>query len=195
MEYGRLAGIAGGIVALAAFVPYIRAIIKGTTTPNRATWLIWTIIGCITAASYAAGGADQTIWVAVSYALGPFLVFALSLQRGEGGTTAFDLWCLVIAGVSLMLWVVFENPFIALVLSIAIDTAGSLPTFKKVWHAPYSEDIVAWSMFWSASVLNFWAIEAWSWDIALYPMYTLIGSTTMFILIVVLRRTHARPHL
>jgi len=70
MEYGRLAGIAGGIVALAAFVPYIRAIIKGTTTPNRATWLIWTIIGCITAASYAAGGADQTIWVAVSYALG-----------------------------------------------------------------------------------------------------------------------------
>lgn len=187
-DYKSFLGMLGGVVALCAFVPYIWAIIRKTTTPNRATWLIWMIVGFLIAGSYYANGARETLWVALSYALGPLVVFVFSLFYGVGGTSFFDRMCLLVAGISLLVWIVFDNPFIALFLNIAIDFAGSLPTFRKVWHEPLSEDRVAWFMFWSAAILNFFAVTRWTWGIALYPMYTLIGSTTMIAFLLFLPR-------
>ena len=58
-------GFFAGLLSLAAFVPYIIAIVKGVTKPNRATWWIWTTNGLILLASYYASGAESTVWVAV----------------------------------------------------------------------------------------------------------------------------------
>ena len=60
-EYRELAGMIGGGVFFAAFIPYFIDIARGRTKPQRTTWIIWTILGVLTFASYKSVGAHNTI--------------------------------------------------------------------------------------------------------------------------------------
>ena len=90
----ELLGQLAGIVSLLGFFPYILATVQGKTRPNRATWWIWTLVGGMLCASYAASGAQHSIWVPVSYVVGPFITAILSIKYGEGGASRFDRTCL-----------------------------------------------------------------------------------------------------
>lgn len=166
-----VAGQVAGIVSLAAFVPYIIAILRGETKPNRATWWIWTVVGFMLGASYYSSGASHTIWVPVSYAVGPLATALLSIKYSEGGWTRFDQKCLLGAGASLVLWWMFSSPLLALVINIIIDLMGALPTIRKAYREPEKEDRVAWALFFAGNTINLFAVETWTFAIAIYPIY------------------------
>lgn len=170
-----LAGKVAGILTLASFIPYIVSILRKKTRPNRATWFIWTVVGFMCGASYYSAGASHTFWVPVSYMIGPFVTFALSLKYGEGGWTRFDRGCLAIAGASLGLWWMFGSPLIALVINLIIDFMGALPTIRKSYYEPEKEDKTAWAMGFRGNTANLFAVERWSFAIAVYPVYMFIG--------------------
>lgn len=173
-EIAEIAGKLAGIISLIGFIPYIIAILRGKTKPNRAGWFIWTVLGVTLGASYYFSGAVHTIWVPVSYAIGPLIVFTLSIKYGEGGWSRFDIFCLVGAGISLVLWVIFKSPVVALVTNLIIDLLGALPTIKKAYKKPESEDKIAWIIFFIGNVTNMFAIEELSFAITAYPIYMLL---------------------
>jgi hypothetical protein len=183
-EGGRLliGQIAGGI-SFVAYVLYYISIVQGRSRPNRATWIILTVVGVLIAASYYAAGARSTMWVAIAYTVGPFIAAILSFKYGEGGTTRFDIFCLVGCALSVVLWIFFKNPVVVLVINIVIDFLGILPTLKKSYLDPASEDRLAWSVTTFSNVLNIFAIEAWIFSVAVYPVYMVIvnGLVTAFI--------------
>jgi hypothetical protein len=127
-------------------------------------------------ASYAASGATDTIWVPISYVIGPFITAILSIKYGEGGWNLFDRSCILIAALSAILWFIFDSALIALIINLAIDTSGALPTIKKVYLKPEGEDKLSWCLFCAGSGLNLLAINDWSFVIASYPLYLFIGS-------------------
>jgi len=177
------AGIAAGVVGLAGFVPYIYSTIKGKTRPNRATWWIWAVLALIIATSYHSVGAGDTIWVTISFFIGPLAIALLSIKHGEGGWNRFDGACLVGAGIGIALWVVFNAPLAALLLTIAIDGLGLLPTIRKSIIRPESEDRLSWTLFFSASVLNLVALDSWAFELAVYPVYIFLLEGTMMYLL------------
>ena len=182
-------GKVAGIISLVAFIPYILAILRGETKPNRATWWIWTVIGLMLGASYYSSGANHTIWVPVSYIIGPFAVAILSIKYGEGGWTRFDRSCLLGAGVSVVLWWMFSSPLIALLIGLFIDLMGALPTIRKAYHKPESEDRTAWTLFFAGSTANLFAVETWTFAISVYPIYMFLANGIITTLIFV-RRNH-----
>lgn len=184
-----VAGKVAGIVSLAAFIPYILAILRGETKPNRATWWIWAVVGLMLGASYYSSGANHTIWVPVSYIIGPFVTAILSIKYGEGGWTRFDRSCLLGAGVSMVLWWIFSSPLIALLINLFIDLMGALPTIRKAYHEPESEDRTAWALFFAGNTANLFAVETWMFAISVYPIYMFFGSGIITALIFV-RRNH-----
>ena len=186
-------GFFAGLLSLAAFVPYIIAIVKGVTKPNRATWWIWTTNGLILLASYYASGAESTVWVAVGYLVGSLLTAVLALRYGEGGWSSFDRSCLLGATLGLLVWWVFHSPVITVVMGLSVDFAGALPTIRKAYHAPESEDRIAWILFISGNILNLFAIEAWSFAIAVYPVYMFLASGTIAALVLRPRPSTNRP--
>lgn len=183
-ESGRLliGQIAGGVSFL-AYVLYYISIVQGRSRPNRATWIILTVVGVLIAASYYASGARSTMWVALAYTVGPLIAALLSFKYGEGGTTRFDIFCLVGCALSLVFWALSQNPLVALIINIVIDFLGILPTLKKSYLDPLSEDRLAWSVTTFSNILNIFAIEAWIFSIAVYPVYMVIvnGLVTIFI--------------
>ena len=176
-------GLLAGLLSLAAFVPYIIAIVKGATKPNRATWWIWTTNGLILLASYYASGAESTVWVAVGYFVGSLLTAVLALRYGEGGWSPFDRSCLLGAALGLLFWWMFNSSIVALVTTLFVDFAGALPTIRKAYRAPETEDRVAWGLFISGNTVNLLAVEAWSFAIAVYPVYMFLASGTIAALV------------
>jgi hypothetical protein len=171
-----VAGWVAGILSLFAYIPYSRAILKRETRPNRATWFIWTLVSFLTLASYWSSGARETIWVPVIYVVMSLTTALLSLKYGEGGWTRFDKWCIFVAATSAMLWRLSGSPLVALILSLAIDFAGALPTIRKVWKDPASEDRFAWSLFFSGNISNLFAVKEWTFAVALYTIYMFLGT-------------------
>jgi hypothetical protein len=168
-----------GVLSIGGFIPYWRAIWQGKTRPNRATWWIWTIVGVIIALSYRASGADSTMWVPITYVIGPFGTALLSIKFGEDSWTKLDLICLLGVGIGLILWIVYRSPYLTLGINIGIDFLGALPTIRKSFREPYSEDLFSWLLFWLANTINLLAIDRWELQIAVYPLYMVLVTTAI----------------
>ncbi len=168
------------MLSLAGFIPYWWAIWQQKTRPNRATWWIWTIVGVLIAFSYRAAGAESTIWVPISYVIGPFGTALLSIKFGEGGWTQLDRTCLLGVGIGLILWGVARSPYLTLGMNIGIDFLGALPTIRKSLRDPYSEDLFSWLLFALSSIVNLLAIDRWELSIAIHPIYILLISSSIW---------------
>lgn len=181
--FARLAGVIAGILPVVALVPYVISVLRGRTKPNRATWWIWTLVGILTIASYRSSGADQTIWLAVAYAFCPFVIGILSIRYGQGGWDRTDQGCLLLTGISLVVWWILESALAALLLHIFIDFLGLIPTLKKVYFRPHTESRLAWTLAWSGCTINLFAIERWTFAIAFHPIYHFLSSLAMVVLL------------
>jgi len=169
-----IAGIVAGILSFAAYIPLVLAIKSKKARPNRATWIIWSMVTILITISYYASGARDTIWVPLIYGICSFIIAILSLKHGEGGWTPFDRWCLAGAGLSALLWWCFNSPLIALFMNVTIDFIGALPTIRKSYHDPESEDRITWGLFFAGSIANVFAINKWTFVIALYPILQVV---------------------
>jgi hypothetical protein len=175
----ELLGRVAGAVSFAAFLPYVIAIVRRRARPSIATWWIWTAVGVCLCASYFATGARTTIWTPVSFVLGPFFIAILSLHYGERGASRFDRACLFAAAISIAIWWMTGVPWLALMLNIGIDALGALPTLRKTWHDPESEDRLTWGLFLIGNTLNLLAVSPWTVANASYPIYMSLLSAAM----------------
>ncbi|MGW8304196.1 MAG: tetratricopeptide repeat protein [Desulfobacterales bacterium] len=183
-EIASVAGKLAGIISLAAYVPYILSVLRKETKPNRASWIIWAVVSTIIALSYREAGASYAFLAPVGYVIGSTIVFILSIRHGVGGWTSFDRKCLIGAAISLVLWKFFDSPMSALLINLLINLLGTLPTARKAWYQPETESKVAWSLFSLGSIVNLFAVESWTFSMAVYPvsMIFLIGIVTVPVL-------------
>ena len=170
-DWKAIAGVCAGIFSLLGFVPYIITICQGKTSPNRASWSIWASLGIVLAISNYSAGARETMWLLTAYAVCQITIAILSLKYGEGGWNIFDRTCLLGAFISIVLWQLYDSPLIAIAISIAIDSLGALPTIKKSYLQPETEDLFSWMMFWTAGTLNIFALTQWSVELIAQPIY------------------------
>lgn len=168
---GNSIGIIAGSLSFLAYLLYIVSMIRGQCRPNRMTWWTLTIIGLGVAISYYASGARQTMWIALAYVAGPFIISLLSFKYGEGGWRQLDRFCLLGVAVSLLLWWIFKSPTVALVANLLIDLFALVPTIVKSILRPEGEDRVAWAIESIANVINLYALEKWTFSLAVYPLY------------------------
>ncbi len=184
----QLLGIIAGVIAFLAYIVYVVSILRGKTKPNRATWWIWAFMGLVVGLSYDAAGAQNTIWVPYVEFIGPLSIALLSIKYGEGGLkNKTDLVCLFGAVFSIILWIIFNNPVVALVTGLAVNSFAIVPTIKKSYLRPEGEDFWGWFGTGVADSLNMFAIERFSFAILLYPIYMLV-SDLIIITILFLRK-------
>ena len=164
-------GCAAGIISLAGFFPYAVAIVRGHARPNRATWLIWSVVSALLFASYDASVGGAARWVPLSDTVGTAAIGVLSFRHGEGGLGRFDVTCLALAGLSALAWGLTGSADIALGMNIFVAVLGALPTVRKAHADPASESLLTWCIFLAGNSLNLVAIEAWSVKSAAYPLY------------------------
>lgn len=191
MSYETI-GIIAGILAIGGYIPYIYSILAGKTRPNRATWFIWTIVGGLLAFSYIAEGDQNSIWLPLGYFLGPLMVAILSLRYGYAEWTRLDTFCIVAAAISIIPWILSDNATMTLLINLAIDSTGAIPTLVKTYREPETEDFTAWMVFFAANTLQLFAISMWNLA-ALYPVYLFLLAGSIVLFICKGKLTHKKP--
>lgn len=176
-------GIVAGILSLVGYVPYIVSIFQGKTRPNKATWIIWTIVGGLLAFSYLAEGDPNAIWLPFGYFIGPLIVAILSFRYGYSEWSRLDKICLIVALVSVLPWLLAQDAILTLLINVLIDATGAIPTLVKAYRKPETEDFTAWMIFAIANTLQLFSISHWNLS-AIYPIYLFFLATGMVLFII-----------
>ena len=147
-------GLTAAVLSFVAYIPYAIDTFAGRTRPQRASWLIWSVLSIIAFSAQFYEGASTSLWFAGSQAAASVLIFGLSLRKGTGSIfNSSDYITLVIAGVGVLVWYLTETAAYTLVITITISLLGGVATATKAWHDPESETLMTWVISLVASVL------------------------------------------
>ncbi len=195
MNYKALIGVITIILTAVAYVPYIRDIFKGKTTPHAFTWFVGAFGTSIIYALQVSKGAGVGSWVTLAVALVSWFIFILALRGGwkSQDITKSDAVFLIASFIALYFWLVVDKPILSAVLIVTVDVCGFIPTIRKSWNKPYSETLFSYQLHTVRHGLSIFALEQFNVVTWLYPVaWTLLnGFFTGFL--VIRRRRISEP--
>jgi hypothetical protein len=183
MDLPYIIGIIAGIFLIGGYIPYIKDVLSGSTKPNRASWIIWSLSTAVILIGVKETGTNEAIWVPIADAVGCFVIFLLAIWKGVGGWSVTDKVAFAICLISLFIWWVTGNPLIALITNLCIYVSGYIPTIKKSIRHPKSESLTAWSLFLIGVILNLVTVIIGTdtgFAVWLYPIVLVLTVGTLY---------------
>ncbi len=156
----------GAALNLSGVAVYIKDTLKGTTKPNRVTYLLWSIAPMIASGAALVSGVRWAVLPVFMTGFGPFLVFLASFVNPNSywKLRSYDYICGVFSVLALTLWGITSNPIIAIVFAIISDAFAGLPTLIKSWTNPETESGIAYFLAMLGTLTTFAAIKSWAFS-------------------------------
>jgi hypothetical protein len=191
MNWQPLVGIISGIVQAASMLPYVWSIVRGTTRPSFISNLLWTLLGIIEVAAQWSAGASWSIVVVIIVTFNTGFVASLCLfGYGYKKWGVVDVWCLALSLAAIVGWGITGNPLVALALALLANIFASTPTIIKGYRDPYADQFLSWFMVVFAACLSILSITFWTPANLIIPIYLLVESVVMSLLLFVGQRLY-----
>lgn len=162
------AGVAAAALQALGFVLIAVAVMRGRVRPNRYSWLIWSVVAALAAASSWQAGATWPLAGAAMNALGCLAILMLTLRRGHHARNHTDTTCLTVAATGVALWLLTDEPVVGLLFFLLADASGAVPTIRGVAVDPFAESVAGWAILALAGAAAVLSVEApqwvWSWE-------------------------------
>jgi hypothetical protein len=171
---------------------YLEEVVQGRSTPERATWFVWTILGVIALLTQKSLGATSSLWFVGLQTAGVALIFLLSISHGSGGFNKFDYSALALSALGILLWILSSNPLFSLVMVVLVRSIAISTTVKKTYAVPRSEAVLPWIIYAMSAILAIISVGEWSFALLLYPIYVLCADSSVIIAKILGR--HGSPH-
>lgn len=181
-------GVLAGVLSALCYPPYISAILKGKAKPERASWLIWTVLTAMGFFSQLAVGATHSLWLPGVQGVGVVIVLMLSIKYGYGGLMRRDVMTLIAAGITLLLWYFTKNATIAVYLVVLIDGMGAWLTVAKAYEHPETETMITWALSGTGGVCALIAVQSWNPELLSYPLYITLANYAVVAAMILGRR-------
>ncbi len=182
-------GIIAIILTFVGYVPYVKDVVQGKTTPHVYTWFIWGLVTAIAYALQVSAGAGVGSWVTLAVAIICFFILILGLtrKRDRDEITKSDTTFFVLSLVALGLWLIAKQPILSVILISSIDMLGFAPTIRKSWNKPYSETLFSYELNVVRHGLSIFALQQYNIVTWLYPASWVLANA-IFSLILIVRR-------
>ena len=165
--------LSAGLTAVCV-LPYLRDISRGTTRPQRVSWLVFATLSAFAALSQWSQGASSGALLAAGSAVGFGAVAIASIRHGEGGSTGRDLMALGVGITGVVLSVAVDRPIVAIAAVIAAEIAAISLTARKAHANPESETISTWIIDAVAGAVAILAAPDLSVGVLVYPIHHFI---------------------
>lgn len=158
--------LVGAALNLSGAYIYIRDTVKGTTKPNRVTYLMWSIAPFIATVAALSSGVRWAVIPVFATGFGPFLVLISSFvnKNSYWKLGPYDYVCGAFSALALIFWGLTNQPIIAIALSIISDAFAALPTLKKSWTNPETESGSAYVLAMIATITTYAAVKTWAFS-------------------------------
>lgn len=172
-------GLLAAAIGLLSYIPYIRSILGGTTKPHLYSWLIWTIImGVISVIQYKEG-ASFGAYVSYATFLTNFTVFCLALKYGTKDITFIDHVALGLALISIVLWMSFSAPLVAVIILCFVQIFAIIPTYRKTWIDPSSENPIIYFISVVKFTIGIFCLGILSLENTLFPVAIVLSNAVL----------------
>jgi hypothetical protein len=151
---------------------YIRDTLRGTTQPNRVTWLLWAVAPLLAAAVEFNEGVGLRTLTTFMVGFMPLLVLAASFYNPAAvwkiGPLDYMCGALSIAGT--IAWLVTRSGVIAIVAAIAADALAGLPTLLKSWTNPETETVWSYVGAVTSAGILLLTVNHWTTNVVAFPL-------------------------
>ena len=116
-----------------------------------------------------------------------FGVFLLSLKYGSSNITKHDTIILIFSLSAVVVWWQLDNPIMAVIMVSAIDALGYIPTYRKSFENPWTENINFWFLMTCTAALSIIANAEYNVLTVTY-LATLMSANIILLAILITRR-------
>jgi len=185
--------IIGAIIASLGGLYYLYETIIGKAKPNRVTWLLWGLFPMITFIAQRAQGVEGISWVSFAAGATPLLVVAASFlnKKAYWKTRPLDYVLMASALHAMAVWVVTNDPNLAILIALAADLLASLPTIIKSFRHPETESWRAYAISTVGFGISLLALHSWSFESSAFVLYLF---TIQLLLTILTIRQPAKQH-
>ena len=171
--------VLSSLFTIAATVPYMVEIVQGKAKPRVASWFTWTAIQAIGAiAAFSAHQTPAAIYT-LFCALECGAIVVLGIKHGDKKFETLDIVCLSGAIVGLFSLAFLKAPSLAIIVLVATDFLGAIPTLKHAWLKPHEETWVTYALFGIGSGITLLIADFHILTAIAYPMYLLLFDSTV----------------
>jgi len=181
-------GLLSFVIALIATGQYFVFTIRGKIKPHVFTWLVWGLVMGISAAARTADNAGPGAWAAWAVSASCLSIGVLAVFKGEKNITKSDIVAFVGALSAIPVWLVTNNPLMAVLIVTAIDLIGYYPTFRKSFHRPFEEATFNYFISNALHLLSLYANAHTSLTTTITPIAYFLANSCLVILILIRRR-------
>jgi hypothetical protein len=176
------------VLTFVGYVPYIRDTFIGKTRPHIFSWFIWCITTYIIYALQKSAGAGVGSYVTLVLAGLMFFIFITGLKTGQKYIRKIDILFLVLALISIPVWLIAKQPVISIIIVCTIDILGFIPTIRKSWNDPYSETLSLYTITTFRHILSILALVEYNIITWLFPVIWLLANLAFSIILIVRRK-------
>ncbi|MFY9269978.1 MAG: hypothetical protein WAO55_09555 [Candidatus Manganitrophaceae bacterium] len=170
MPYKEILSAVAIALTFAAFVPYIRTIISGTTKPHVFSWVIWGTTTFIVFLAQLEDDGGAGAWpIGVSGLITIYVAITALIKRSDLTITKIDWIFFITAMTSLPFWYFTSDPLWAVVILTTVDVLGFGPTVRKAYRFPFEEQLTFFALFMARNLIAVMALENYSITTVLFP--------------------------
>jgi hypothetical protein len=174
----------GAAIGALGTAVYLRDTLRGTTKPNRVTWLLWAVAPLLAAAVEFNEGVGLRALPTFMIGFMPLLVFAASFHNPVAvwKIRRIDYACGAMSVVGTVVWLVTRNGVLAISAAILADFLAGLPTVMKSWTHPETETVYSYIGAVISMGIVLLTIQHWTFDVAAFPIFIVcMGSVEVFL--------------
>ncbi len=160
------------LLGITAYGSAVYQMLLGQYSPSFFSRGVWFLLGINSFAGVLLGdGSESAVVLAFTLLLGNTAVFITSYWKGSrefGNAEKISLVLLLISGLA---WLVLNEPYIGLIISLVAHFIGGIPTVWRVAKRPGSEQAYHWYFFFTGCVISLIVSSNKSLTVILFPLY------------------------
>lgn len=154
---------------------YAYLTLRGRVRPNLVSWSLWAAAPLIGFLAQLDAGVGLPAVQTLAAGAGPALVCVAGIASRHGRTrlTVFDVCCGAVAAVALVVWLGRGQAPLAVFVAIAADAIAAIPTLRKAWLDPHSENATTYALAGIGAGITLLTISSWepaTWAFAAYVL-------------------------
>lgn len=187
LDYKQILWAITVLMIIVGYGKYMIDTWKGKTTPHLLSWIIFFIMWVISFLIQYNDWAWPGAWGTAGWFVTAGIIVLLSLKQWEKNITktdiiSFTLWTWAIAA-----YIFIDNPMYALTLLIIINIFAFYPTFRKTYHKPNEETLLAYILAGIRSSISIWAMVNYSFLTLAMPIFIVLVNIS-FVSLVFIRK-------
>lgn len=180
--------VIGSLLASSGGFLYLYHTIRGTVQPNKVTWFFWGAFPMIAFFAQRAQDVDWLAWATFAAGFTPFLIIIAATfnPKAYWKLESRDYICLGVALIGVFLWMLTNEPNLAILFAILADLAAGLPTIIKSYKYPGSESWGAYALSALGFAIAVASVHIWTFEY--YGFVAYLFAINLLLAILALRR-------